>query len=123
MNLPEKYIKYNALSSLKYAVSGIQLGFKRELNLVLQLTIGIIMVGLSIYTQFWLFAILQALATGFVISIELMNTAFETLCDVVEPNKNEQIKIVKDIAAGAVLSASLGWLFLIVAEFAIIFVG
>ena len=38
---------------------------------------------------------------------EMLNSAIEKLCDVVEPNKHTQIKIVKDISAAAVLLASI----------------
>jgi diacylglycerol kinase len=40
---------------------------------------------------------------AFVITIEMMNTAIEKLCDVVYKEKHPVIKQVKDIAAGAVL--------------------
>ena len=38
---------------------------------------------------------------------EALNTAIERLCDKIEPNKDDKIKIIKDIAAGAVLLSSI----------------
>ena len=43
-----------------------------------------------------------------VLFAETINTAFEYLCDVVSPQKNEAVKHAKDIAAGAVLITAIG---------------
>ena len=39
---------------------------------------------------------------------ELLNTAIETLCDVVSPDHDTAIARVKDVSAGAVLCSALG---------------
>lgn len=41
-----------------------------------------------------------------VLSLEILNTAVEKICDVVQPDFDERIKIIKDISAGAVLLMS-----------------
>lgn len=38
-----------------------------------------------------------------VLSSEILNTAVEKICDVIQPEFDERIKIIKDIAAGAVV--------------------
>lgn len=38
---------------------------------------------------------------------EMLNFAIENLCDIVEPDHNDRIKMIKDICAGAVLVAGL----------------
>jgi diacylglycerol kinase (ATP) len=43
----------------------------------------------------------------FLISVELLNTAIEKLCDHVTPQIHPQIKIVKDVGSAAVLVAAL----------------
>jgi diacylglycerol kinase len=52
----------------------------------------------------WLVIILF---TALVISLEMFNSALEKLCDKVNPELDPQIKLIKDMAAGAVLWASL----------------
>lgn len=42
-----------------------------------------------------------------VLSTELLNSGIEKLCDFVEPNHDERIGIIKDLAAGGVLMASV----------------
>ena len=48
------------------------------------------------------------IAIVMVISAELFNTAIETVVDMVSPQKNPQAKLVKDIAAAAVLVLAIG---------------
>ena len=42
-----------------------------------------------------------------VIALEMVNTAIETLANRLHPEKHADIKIVKDVAAGAVLWAAV----------------
>ncbi len=48
-----------------------------------------------------------ALTIGFVLVTEMLNTVAEMAMDYATPEFNPQVKIVKDIAAGAVLIAAL----------------
>jgi undecaprenol kinase len=116
MKLPRKYVRYNPFRSVKYALYGIIEGFTRELNLVFQLAIGVFCIVLSIYFGLQNFAFAHVIMMGIAISLEMMNTAFETLCDVVKLEYDDRIKTVKDMAAGSVLVASLSWLAVIVFE-------
>jgi len=50
---------------------------------------------------------LLALAVGAVLVSELVNTALETLLDHLHPEQHPEIGVVKDIAAAAVLVASV----------------
>ena len=92
------------INSFKYAISGIKLAFKEERNMkihFLAMTLVIILgIILKITNLEWIICIILF---GLVISAELLNTAIETLTNVVMPEKNEKAKITKDVAAGAVL--------------------
>lgn len=44
---------------------------------------------------------------GLVISLELVNTAIETVVDIAMPEKNEKAKKAKDISAAAVLMSAI----------------
>ena len=44
---------------------------------------------------------------GFVISLELVNSAIEKLCDAFTTDNNATVKYVKDVMAGAVLVTSI----------------
>ncbi|WP_430462604.1 diacylglycerol kinase family protein [Thalassolituus sp. LLYu03] len=51
---------------------------------------------------------LLTLSIAFVLALEALNTAVETLCDALHPERHDAIGIVKDVAAGAVLVSAMG---------------
>jgi diacylglycerol kinase (ATP) len=51
----------------------------------------------------------------------MFNSAIEALCDFVEDNHNEKIKVIKDIAAAAVGITILMWFLVLAVEGARIF--
>lgn len=120
--LPKKVHKYNIFTSVKYAWAGITYNFAREANLSIQLTIGLIFSGLGLFTGHFILAMTNLILMGLVMSLEMLNTAFENLCDLVEPKYNLQVKVIKDTAAGAILMISLIWLVVIFYQIFIIFV-
>tara|TARA_X000001036_G_scaffold429885_2_gene461754 strand:- start:43 stop:357 length:315 start_codon:yes stop_codon:yes gene_type:complete len=46
--------------------------------------------------------IIHILLIGFILATEGLNTVAEKVCDLINPEYDERIKIIKDIAAGAV---------------------
>ncbi len=107
--MSNKHHKYNIIKSFKYAFAGMRSAFNKERNLTIQSLIGLVTV-----TYFWYyrepnFIIASIVMTTLVISLELVNTSFEYLSDLVEPKYNEKVKFIKDVSAGAVLFAALGW--------------
>jgi len=96
------------VKSFKYAFKGFWLLIKTEASIKVQLILGILVTVLGLVmdlsTTEWLF---QTLAIAMVLTSESLNTAIEKLCDFVNPNYNERIGFIKDIAAGAVTFAAL----------------
>ena len=66
------------------------------------MTVLVIIAGLlfRISTAEWIAVIF---AIGLVLAAEAVNSAIERLSDVVQPEKDDRIRDVKDISAGAVL--------------------
>jgi len=92
------------IRSFGFAWNGLKLCFVTEPNfrihLVLAVIAGIFAVVFNISVYEWLAAVF---CIAFVITMEMLNTAIEKLCDVVQKEFHPGIKKVKDIAAGAVL--------------------
>lgn len=90
------------------AFSGLGNFFRHERNGRIQSVIGICTIVVAVFFNItrteWIAVIL---CTGSVLSVEMLNSALEKLCDVVQPDFHPQIKMVKDVAAGAVLSVSI----------------
>jgi diacylglycerol kinase len=96
------------LEAVINAFSGVRYFFLHEINGIIQLAIAALAialaVGLRISTNEWL---LVMVCIGFVIALEMLNTAIENLCNVVQEEYHPIIKIVKDVAAAAVMWAAI----------------
>ena len=107
MNPRQEYKKL--INSFKYAIEGIISSFKTERNMKIHVLAMIVVIALGFFFKLdkveWCFIII---AITSVISAELFNTAIETVVDIVSPERNPKAKLVKDIAAGAVLVVAIG---------------
>lgn len=79
--------------------------------------IAVIILG-SIYPLSRIEWMIAGILIALVIGLEVVNSALEKLCDAVHPEKHPLIRDVKDMAAGAVLWASIiaggigAWIFI-----------
>jgi diacylglycerol kinase (ATP) len=94
--------------SLYHALTGIRRFFKTEHNAWLHLaaTIGVLALAI-IYRLNSMETVLLVFAMGFVWAAELFNTCIEKVMDFISTEKHPQIKLIKDMAAGAVLIAAI----------------
>lgn len=96
------------LKAFQNAFAGLYYFFRNERNGRIQFIIGLFTIVASIILhlsqQEWI-AIL--LCIGAVLSAEMINSSIEKLCNYIQPAYDLQIKIIKDVAAGAVLFISL----------------
>jgi diacylglycerol kinase len=98
----------NFFSALKIAIIGLRELFFESRNARIQLVIFLMVLvagfilGLNRFEWLWLF-----IASTIVLALEAINTSIELLADVYTLEFNAKIKQVKDIAAGAVLLASI----------------
>jgi diacylglycerol kinase (ATP) len=92
------------LRSFGYAWFGLKHAVATQTNLRIHLSIAAIVIsmgiGLSITAMEWM---IVSICMGMVVFAELVNTALEKLSDVVQKDHHPEIKLVKDIAAAAVL--------------------
>lgn len=100
--------KINRLESFRCAFSGIWYTLKTQRNAQIHLFIAIVIVilGLILNLPLIKWAIL-ILTMGFVLVTEMLNTVAEAAMDYATTDFNPQVKIVKDVAAGAVLTAAI----------------
>lgn len=94
--------------SFKYALVGIVTALKEEPNLKFHFLAATFVIFLSIILNIsktdWLIIIFLI---GFVISVELTNTAIEAVVDAFTDKEHPGAKLSKDISAGAVLVAAV----------------
>jgi diacylglycerol kinase len=96
------------VNAFKYALEGIVSAFKTEVHLKVHLLAALVVVNAGFYFHItkteWCFILL---CCALVISLELINSAVEKLTDSVFKDVHPNAKYIKDVAAGAVLVASI----------------
>jgi diacylglycerol kinase len=96
------------ISSVIHALAGIRFSLRDQANLKIQVFVTCITVGAGFYFHItdmeWCIILL---AIGLVISLEVMNTAVENLVNLVTMEWKPLAGKAKDLAAGAVLFASI----------------
>ena len=101
-------ISNRRILSFKYALSGIVTALKEEPNLKFHFLVGVLVIITSYLLKIsqtdWIIIIFLV---GFVISVELTNTAIEAIVDTFTDQEHPGAKLAKDISAGAVLVAAI----------------
>ena len=96
------------LRSFAYAWDGLKYCFVTQLNFKIHLFLAALTIFAGIYFNIsrseWM---IIAYCIGMVVITEMLNTAIEKLADIVHQAYHPGIKLVKDIAAGAVLIAAI----------------
>ena len=96
------------LCSFGYALRGIRVALRTQHNAWIHATATILVCVLGWWTDV---SALEWCALLFAIAIvwvaELLNTAFEFLCDAVSPDPHPLVEKAKDVSAGAVLVSAL----------------
>ncbi|MCX7923513.1 MAG: diacylglycerol kinase [Clostridia bacterium] len=106
----------NLIDSFNNAISGIVYAIKNERNIKIHVTAAIAILILSLFYELTKIEFLiVCLTIGAVIVCELFNTAIEVMVDIIVDVYHPKAKIVKDVAAGAVLISA--FVSLIVAYF------
>lgn len=98
----------NRLKAFKVAFSGITFATKHELHFKIHLFAATVALACAAWfnlNQYEWISILLCIAA--VLTLELINSAIERICNLIEPNFSTDIKIIKDMSAGAVLIASI----------------
>ena len=99
----------NLLMSFKYAWSGITYAFITQRNFRIHVCMCALAISLSLVLHLPSIEIaVIGLTSGLVLTLELLNTALESVVDLtVKHSYHELAKIAKDCAAGAVLVSAI----------------
>jgi diacylglycerol kinase len=96
------------IGSFRHAIRGIRYAFLRERNFQIELGLAALAIVLSFalpLSQAERAAIFLVIAL--VLPMELLNTACERIMDMLKPGVHPYAKVVKDLAAAAVLISAL----------------
>ena len=103
------HVAPNLLVSFRYAWLGLSYAFHTQRNFRIHVIAGLLAISLSLVLQLTPLEItIIGLTTAAVLTMELLNTAIESVVDLtVQQTYHELAKIAKDCAAAAVLVAAL----------------
>lgn len=106
------------LNSFRYASRGINEILRTERNARIHLVVACVVILAGILVKVSSFELaLIFFAIMLVFLAEMSNTAIEKTLDLVDPENNPKVARIKDMAAGAVLVASIGAVIMGVAIF------
>jgi undecaprenol kinase len=98
----------NLLKSFGYAFAGIWYCLRKERNYKVHMIAAVCVCALAWYDELnryqWSLLVITVMC---VLMVEMINTAFELVVDMLSPEFHPTAKIIKDVAAGAVLVASI----------------
>lgn len=93
---------------LRFAVAGIREGWRRERSFRTHVMFGgLAAVALLVLRPSPIWWAIIALVVALVWAAELVNSALEALVDHLHPGEHDEIRVVKDMAAAAVLILSI----------------
>ena len=104
-----RQIASNLFVSFKYAWAGITYAFQTQRNFRIHVAVCALAIGLSVFLRLETVEVtIIAITSGLVLTLELVNTAIESVVDLtVKQSYHELAKVAKDCAAGAVLVSAL----------------
>ena len=107
---------YHPLRKLRTVFSGLRYAVLYDWSVTYKLILSVIVLIIAFSLRAWVDFLLILLATSFVLVAEIFNSAIEALCDFVEDQHNEKIKVIKDIAAAAVGISIFVWGIVLIVE-------
>lgn len=103
-HVPSRNFRDSFLNSL----TGLREIFKTQRNARIILAVAIIVVSIGLIFRITLLEMtILVLTIGLVFVSEVFNTMTEEILNIISPHYNHQARIIKDIAAGAVLVSCL----------------
>jgi diacylglycerol kinase len=108
--------EYRPFRKLNVILSGLHVAVVTDFSVAYKVILsGPVLIG-SFFLRQWVDASLILLALGLMLISELFNSAIEVLCDFVEPQQNDRIRITKDIAAAAAGLSIVVWAAILIIE-------
>jgi diacylglycerol kinase len=107
---------YHPVRKLKVIFAGLYVAVVTDVSVAYKVVLSVPILGAAFLFRQWMDVSLILLAMGLVLIAELFNSAIEVLCDFVEPQHNDRIRVTKDIAAAAAGISILVWAIVLLME-------
>ncbi|KKU48114.1 hypothetical protein A3H10_01710 [Candidatus Uhrbacteria bacterium RIFCSPLOWO2_12_FULL_46_10] len=108
--MPSKLFNLQRLvKSFRHAFHGLQYAWRAEQNFRIQVIVAIAVFAVALYFKLSVArVVVLVMMSVIVLALELLNTFFEKLVDLLSPRLHYAVGVLKDLLAAAVLVSSLG---------------
>lgn len=104
----KKFSVTDRARSFGFALSGLRHAFRNEHNMWIHAAAGVLAATLGLHFEIssmeWIAVLI---CIGLVLMAEIFNTALEHICNLVQPDHDPRVAVIKDLAAAAVLTISI----------------
>lgn len=100
---------YHPIRKIQVCLSGLRYAIRYDFSVAYKVYLSLVMLLTCFFLRQWIDSLLIMAATALVLIAEMFNSAIEALCDFIETNENEKIKVIKDISAAATGISVLLW--------------
>lgn len=104
----QKFSLQKRIKSFAYAFNGLKILIQEEHNSWIHILAAICAIAagilLKVSAMEWIAIVF---AVGFVITLEIINSAIENIADFISPGKHDMIKKIKDLSAAGVLVSAI----------------
>lgn len=107
---------YHPIRKIQICLSGLRYAIRYDFSVAYKIYLSLLMLLICFFLRQWIDFLLIMAATGLVLIAEMFNSAIEAICDFIETNENEKIKVIKDISAAATGISILLWVVVLVVE-------
>lgn len=97
-------------------LAGLRMAVAGDPSVAYKVVLSAVVLAACLVLRQWVDLMLVLVATGQMLTAEIFNTTLETLCDYLQPQWDERIGTVKDMAAAAAGLAILVWAAVILYE-------
>ena len=101
---------YRPIRKMRTMLNGLRDAVVFDFSVAYKVVVSAAVLTAAFFLRTWVDFLLVLVVTGFVLALEIVNSAIEALCDFVEAEHNEKIRIIKDMAAAAAGIAIFVWL-------------
>ena len=109
-NTSLRWKPFRLWSKLRIFWNGIRVAALNDRNVATQIVLSLIVLMFTFWQRQWFDFALIAVVTGYLVVVEMINTAIEAICDYMQPDYDPSIGAIKDIGAAASGIAILIWL-------------
>lgn len=101
--------RHSLVKSFRFAFEGVWVALKKGRNFRIQVGAGILALTLGVILKLSSYEFIDLIIIiSLVLILELLNTAIESIVNIVSPEIRAEAKVAKDVSAAAVLIASIG---------------